>query len=111
MQAAPRCGARNRRGCPCEGPAMRNGRCRFHGGKSTGPRTAEGLRRCQTATLKHGKRSAEAIDAARARGEARRMIVETDRLVRAAETECVAPSSVAKPAPKRPPSGAGRRAS
>ena len=26
------------------GPAMRNGRCRMHGGKSTGPRTAAGVR-------------------------------------------------------------------
>jgi hypothetical protein len=34
--ASPRCGARTRRGDSCEGPAMANGRCRFHGGKSTG---------------------------------------------------------------------------
>jgi hypothetical protein len=41
--AAPRCGARTRAGCSCRQPAMANGRCRFHGGKSTGPRTAAGL--------------------------------------------------------------------
>jgi hypothetical protein len=33
---------------------MPNGRCRLHGGKSTGPRTAAGLERCRTANWKHG---------------------------------------------------------
>jgi hypothetical protein len=41
-QDRPRCGARNRRGCPC---AVRvepgKKRCRFHGGLSTGPRTGK----------------------------------------------------------------------
>lgn len=33
----PRCGAYSRRtGKPCRQPAMANGRCRMHGGKSTG---------------------------------------------------------------------------
>ena len=32
---------------------MANGRCRMHGGKSTGPRTAEGLERPRKARLKH----------------------------------------------------------
>src|SRR6266540_6552361 len=36
--AAPRCGARSKRtGKPCRGAAMPNGRCKLHGGKSTGP--------------------------------------------------------------------------
>ena len=35
----PRCGARTRAGCPCKGPAMRNGRCRTHGGAT--PRHTE----------------------------------------------------------------------
>ena len=35
---APRCGAKTRKAKPCQGPAMKNGRCRMHGGKSTGPR-------------------------------------------------------------------------
>ena len=35
--AAPRCGAYARTtGKPCRAPAMVNGRCRMHGGKSTG---------------------------------------------------------------------------
>ena len=35
-QAAPRCGAKTRRGTPCRAPAMANGRCRMHGGKLRG---------------------------------------------------------------------------
>ncbi len=34
---------------------MKNGRCRLHGGKSTGPRTPEGLERMRQSKLKHGK--------------------------------------------------------
>ncbi|TGN50059.1 hypothetical protein E4L95_17810 [Paracoccus liaowanqingii] len=36
---ACRCGARTRQGMACQAPAMPNGRCRMHGGTSTGPRT------------------------------------------------------------------------
>src|SRR5690625_7181644 len=32
-----RCGAKTRTGKPCKNWAMANGRCRMHGGKSTGP--------------------------------------------------------------------------
>jgi len=41
------CGARAKStGKPCQGKELyRNGRCRYHGGLSTGPRTAEGRRR------------------------------------------------------------------
>jgi hypothetical protein len=42
FQAAPRCGAKTRNGAACRGPAMRNGRCRLHGGLSTAPKTPEG---------------------------------------------------------------------
>ena len=38
---------------------MRNGRCRMHGGKSTGPRTPEGLERSRKARWIHAERSAE----------------------------------------------------
>ncbi len=58
---APRCGAKTRAGCACPQPAMKNGRCRLHGGKSTGARTAEGRRRAQTARLVHGHRTAAII--------------------------------------------------
>ena len=60
---APRCGAKTRRGSPCQAPAMRNAkgrytRCRLHGGASTGPRTLEGLQRSRSARWKHGRYSA-----------------------------------------------------
>ncbi len=59
---APRCGAKTRAGgCACRQPAMANGRCRFHGGKSTGARTAAGRARCAGARRKHGFYSAESV--------------------------------------------------
>jgi hypothetical protein len=60
--AAPRCGACTRAGHPCRQPAMTNGRRRFHGGKSTGPRTAAGLAASRAARRTHGGYSAEIID-------------------------------------------------
>ncbi len=43
MQQAPRCGAHSRRsGLPCKCPAMANGRCRMHGGLSSGRPTTHG---------------------------------------------------------------------
>lgn len=36
------CGAKTRRGTPCRALGLANGRCRNHGGLSTGPRTPEG---------------------------------------------------------------------
>ncbi len=57
--AAPRCGARTRCGGECRQPAMPNGRCRLHGGLSTGPRTPAGLARSRRARWKHGARSAQ----------------------------------------------------
>jgi len=59
--AAPRCGARTRTGSSCRQPAMRCGRCRLHGGKSTGARTAVGRERARRANLRHGFRSEAAI--------------------------------------------------
>ena len=73
--AAPRCGAKKRRkGTPCGSPAMANGRCRIHGGTSTGPKTAEGIQSIQKAQTKHGLRSAEAIARRRLGAELRREI-------------------------------------
>lgn len=37
-----KCEARTRKGTPCQAPAGMNGRCKLHGGKSTGPKTTEG---------------------------------------------------------------------
>ena len=52
--ACPRCGAMTRAGTSCRSPAMRNGRCRMHGGTSTGPRTADGIARIVKARTTHG---------------------------------------------------------
>jgi hypothetical protein len=58
------CGAksRTREGKPCRMPAMANGRCRLHGGKSTGAKTAEGLASIKAANTKHGFYSLEALE-------------------------------------------------
>ena len=45
----PRCGARTRRGTACLRRALDNGRCRNHGGLSTGPKTAAGRQRISEA--------------------------------------------------------------
>jgi hypothetical protein len=52
--AAPRCGARTRAGGSCQQPAMPNGRCRLHGGKSTGARTEAGRERLRRIHTTHG---------------------------------------------------------
>jgi hypothetical protein len=71
---APRCGAKTRVGGCCAQPAMRNGRCRFHGGKSTGARTAAGRARCARARRTHGFYCAEIVALRReARTHLRRM--------------------------------------
>src|SRR5262249_10836138 len=46
------CGARTRQGRACERPALKNGRCRNHGGLSTGPTTPEGKARIAEAQRK-----------------------------------------------------------
>lgn len=81
---APRCGARTRAGGWCQGPAMPNGRCRLHGGTSTGPRTPQGLERCRKTRFKHGLRSA-AVTAARRQASAVRRAIRD--LIVAAKTK------------------------
>jgi glucans biosynthesis protein len=80
---APRCGARTRSGGCCRQPAMRNGRCRMHGGLSTGPRTAEGLERSRRARWKHGFCSTETRELRRAVAHTCRALAATTRLARA----------------------------
>ena len=67
------CGAKARRNeyRPCMSPPMKNGRCRMHGGKSTGPKTADGKLRSARANLKHGMYTYAAI---RERMEMREML-------------------------------------
>lgn len=57
---APRCGAKTRKQTPCRAPAMKNGRCRLHGGKSTGPKTEAGKQKIREAHLKDGLHTKEA---------------------------------------------------
>jgi hypothetical protein len=40
---------------------MKNGRCRFHGGKCTGAKTVNGLAKIKLTNTKHGFYSAEAM--------------------------------------------------
>ncbi|TMA35218.1 MAG: hypothetical protein E6J87_04400 [Deltaproteobacteria bacterium] len=50
LQHTP-CGARTRMGRPCRAPCVPGRkRCKLHGGRSTGPRTAEGLARLAEAS-------------------------------------------------------------
>ena len=55
MHQGKRCRARTRRGSPCQSPAMKNGRCRMHGG------TSPGAPKGNKNALKHGRYTAEAI--------------------------------------------------
>jgi len=61
-----RCLAKTRRGTKCQSAAYKhNGRCRLHGGLSTGARTLEGLKRISEANLKHGRRTKDKLAANR----------------------------------------------
>lgn len=57
------CGAKAKQNnhLPCKKTAMKNGRCRFHGGLSTGPKTKEGKARIAALKYKHGNYSKEGI--------------------------------------------------
>lgn len=44
-----RCGAATRQGTPCKAPALDNGRCKLHGGRSSGPKSEEGRQRIAAA--------------------------------------------------------------
>jgi len=66
-----RCEAKTRRGTLCQRPArLPVGRCKLHGGASTGPRTKDGLARLTESKIKHGKFTKEK------RAEARRFAEE-----------------------------------
>ena len=58
-----RCGAKTRKGTACQRPANKhNGRCRLHGGASTGAKTSEGLKRISQANMRHGKYTKEKLE-------------------------------------------------
>ena len=54
IAASETCGAQTRSDRPCRNFAGPNGRCRMHGGKSTGPRTSEGKSVAAQNGRKHG---------------------------------------------------------
>lgn len=57
------CGARTRRNTPCQAPPVwnksqdkaRNGRCKLHGGLSTGPKTEAGKEAIRTSNKRRAK--------------------------------------------------------
>jgi len=51
----PRCGAKTRTGGKCGHYSIRNGRCRYHGGKSTGAKNPH-------RPIKHGLYTKESIE-------------------------------------------------
>lgn len=78
---SPRCGAYAKTtGEGCLQPAMANGRCRLHGGLSTGPRTLEGLERSRRANWKHGRESKEAKETRRAFTVARNIMYHPEKV-------------------------------
>ncbi len=76
-----RCLAKTRQGTPCQNPAITGpGRCKLHGGKSTGPRTAAGWARVAAANTKHGRRSKAYIEKGKTiRKELKQIILECQR--------------------------------
>jgi hypothetical protein len=77
-----RCGAKTRAGHPCGRYAMPNGRCRLHGGLSTGPKTPKGLERSRRANWKHGRYSQQAINERRL---IKTLLRETQEMIRSVD--------------------------
>ena len=70
-----RCLAKTRRGTPCQKPAITGkGRCQLHGGRSTGPKTPEGLNRLAVLNTVHGQRTKERRAEAKALATAKKEI-------------------------------------
>jgi len=70
-----RCEARTRRGTLCQRPGTKqNGKCRLHGGRSTGPKTEEGLARLAASKTTHGRSTKAARAKAKHRAEVGRQV-------------------------------------
>ena len=92
--AGVRCAAKTRKGSPCQRPAkLPAGRCRVHGGASTGPRTEEGRARIAAAKTTHGRLTRAAKEAAKRRAEIGRAIRKELRTI---ERELIAEGLLAK---------------
>lgn len=83
LKTLPRCSAHARStGQPCRRyGTLKNGRCKLHGGRATGAKTTQGLRKARRGHWKHGYESHPA-----------KLLRRTLRLcVRLAKAECVRP--------------------
>ena len=61
-----RCLAKTRQGTACQSAAFKhNGRCRLHGGLSTGARLQRSLQRISEANIKHGRQTKDKLAAQR----------------------------------------------
>ena len=70
-----RCEARTRRGTSCQRPGNKvNGRCRLHGGGSTGPITEDGIARLAACKTTHGRTTKSARAKAKHRAEVGRQV-------------------------------------
>ena len=59
---SPRCGAKTRGGHSCKSPAMKNGRCRMHGGKSlSGKNHGRYKHGCYTYDFKRAQKEMSAL--------------------------------------------------
>ena len=75
-----RCQAKNRAGEQCAKPAVRGKRvCNFHGARSVGARTPEGMARIRAAATVHGRYSKEGL--ARATAQSARIRELEDALI------------------------------
>jgi len=70
-----RCEARTRKGTPCQRPGTKkNGRCKLHGSRSTGPKTEDGSARLTASKTIHGRSSKAARAKAKERAEVSRQV-------------------------------------
>ena len=99
----PSCGARTRTGTPCDEPGMPNGRCRVHGGTSTGPRTPEGMARMIAAKTTHGMHGAAGAERRARRVFVRTSIVRVRLQTTAIELEAYLPPEMAVRLHRIPP--------
>ena len=76
LNAAPRCGAKTRRGSPCRAPAANGkGRCRMHGGAK-----GSGAPKGNQNAFKHGAYSKDSIELMK---QIKAMMLESEELLKA----------------------------
>ncbi len=82
-----RCEARTRRGTLCQRPGTKqNGKCRLHGGRSTGPTTEDGVARLVASKTTHGRTTKAERAKAKHRADVGRQVM---RAVKEIETWAV----------------------